>query len=124
MAVLERYGLARPWEKVAVEFKVAGGYEKAAMFDLPAVTLARTMPTFHVDLGGTSASGLALPESLTPYFTKALALRRDRKRFDTLTEFPGQFRIREGRFPRWFEIERQVPEVASWLAQQRKGASK
>ncbi|WP_404711533.1 hypothetical protein [Sphingomonas sp. MMS24-J13] len=119
MAVLDRYQLARSWKKVGVEIDAAGGYEKSAVFDLPSPVLAPTAINFRADLGGASSTAPNLPDDITAYFRTFLTLRRDRKRFDDLVAFPGQFRGREGRYPRWFEIERQVPEVGAWLAGQR-----
>jgi hypothetical protein len=35
--------------------------------------------------------------------------------------WPGQFKVRTGRWPRWIEIEREFPVLGDWLKEQRNG---
>jgi hypothetical protein len=125
MLVLERYGAARGHKGATVSIgSGADGYSDPVKIAFAEPVLAPvTNVTFYADLGGKPRDDIAaVPEGLLPFFRKAAAIGRDRKRFDELVHFPAPFRTREGRWPRWQEIERQVPEVGEWLAQQRRGA--
>jgi hypothetical protein len=42
-------------------------------------------------------------------------------RCSRITMWPGQFKVRTGRWPRWIEIEREFPVLGSWMAEQRNG---
>lgn len=116
MLVLQRYGFAQLHDRVTVEFR--GPYEDASTIRLPEGVLSPgARASFFV---GTAANGVPAPDETVEFFRTTIALRRERKRFDDLVTFPGHFRVREGRWPRWFEIERHVPEVGAFLAGERR----
>lgn len=121
MLVLQRYGFAQPHDRVSVEFRGPSPYEEKAVIRLDEAILSPgSQPSFNI---GKPGDGVPPPGETLEFFMRTLALRRERKRFDDLVGFPSQFRVREGRWPRWFEIERQVPEVAQFLASQRRQIS-
>lgn len=122
MAVLERYKAARPFESAVVEI-LAGVYEPAEHLQLLEPVLLPVPPLFHVDLGGHGGSThVPVPADVVPFFCTVLEVRRQKlKSFDPANQWPGFFRTKEGRWPRWFEIERQFPLIGEWIEGQRNG---
>lgn len=123
MQVLERYGLAKPADRAFVDI-LSGPYEAAERMSFAEPVLMPTgVAQFHVDLGGSQpATTPPVPADTVDYFRTVLQLRRDWvAHFDGVSHWVSVSRTVQGRWPRWFEIERQFPKIGAWLAGQRNG---
>lgn len=123
MEVLERYGFAKLADRAFVDI-IAGEYEAAERLSFAEPVLMPTgVAQFHVDLGGRQgATTPPVPADTVDYFRTVLQLRLDwTAYFDGVSHWVGVSRTVEGRWPRWFEIERQFPKIGAWMAGQRNG---
>ncbi|PTQ12928.1 hypothetical protein CLG96_01950 [Sphingomonas oleivorans] len=123
MEILARYGYATSVTRLPIQISF-GDHEDTEYFELAgAVLRPKEAAGIVVDLGGRLRPGpshLTAPAEVEPYFQGLIRHRRLKKTaFDAARLFPGRFRTHEGRFPRWFEIEREFPLIGAWLAEQR-----
>ena len=116
MMVLRRYELASVRGRTFVEL---GRYGYRTI-ELPEpMLLPNGKGSFHTGQG----SGLPLPEGALAFFDDSAAVE-DLKTggFMNAVHGPGQFKVREGRWPFWREIEDEWPKVGAWIAAQRAAA--
>lgn len=121
MAVLERYACAAPRDRAHVEI-LAGDYEAPQLVMLPVATLAPGAAHFHVDLGGRGTSSAPpVPADTVEFFRDVVRTRKEKHRsFDSAAQWVSIYRVKEGRFPLWQEIERQFPMLGDWIEGQRR----
>lgn len=80
---------------------------------------------FYVDLGGRQRCSVGpAPADLEIYGRTVAQLRGEKDLFDRPVGYVGQFKVRNGRWPKWLEIERDHPPLAGWMAGQRKSLRK
>ncbi|SNT05279.1 hypothetical protein SAMN06295912_1355 [Sphingomonas laterariae] len=121
MAVLAKYGHAKPIDIVAVQIR--GGFSHAPV--RLEMVAPRTLPhraTYYVaDL--TEQPPCAdphVPAATLEFFRVWDEIARAKKAdFINALGWPGQFKNKEGRWPRWFEIEKAWPKIGAWLRDQR-----
>jgi len=120
MIVLRRYGLADVRGRTFVDM---GRYGQRTV-ELPEpLLLPNGKGGFHTGGRPSALSSLPLPEAALPFFDDLAALE-DAKgpEFMDAHHCPGQFKLREGRWPTWGEIEAAWPRIGAWMAQERAAA--
>lgn len=116
MVVLRNYGLAAVRGRTSVEL----GRYGLQIIDLPEpMLLPNGKGAFHTGSG----SGLPLPEAALSYFDDRAAIEAVRAaEFGNAQHWPGQFKVKTGRWPIWREIEAAWPRLAAWMAKERAAA--
>lgn len=115
MAVLRRYDLAGVRGRTSVEM---GRYGYQAIELRDPMLLPNGKGGFHTGAG----SGLPLPEAALPYFDDLAMVEDTSPEFMNAQHWPGQFKVREGRWPLWRQIEAGCPRISAWMAKERTGA--
>lgn len=122
MEVLARYGFAKPVELAYVDLRGAVTY-KPVCLQLPAPRTVMHLGThFVADLIKSPPSQHAhVPAETMDFFRRWNEVARaERDQFTKASQWPGQFRVHNGRWPRWAEIEAEWPRIGEWLRDQRK----
>ena len=117
MEVLRRYGLASVRGRLFIEM----GRYGAQRLELPdPVLLPNGAATFRTS---TIGSGDIVPDGQMAFFDDlAAAIDAERDDFMNVRHWPGQFKVREGRWPVWGQLEAMWPRISAWMAAQRGGA--
>lgn len=118
MIVLREFGFARPMDALFVEL---GGGQAAVRLNIdPPMDLPQPATNFRISPLG---SGEPLPPEHLPYFDKVVEVRRAKGlSFFGAVNWPGQFKVKQQRWPAWAEIEAAWPMIGAWMAAQRAAA--
>jgi hypothetical protein len=127
MLVLERYGFARPVKSATVLLNTTDPGEKPVYVDLPtAVLMPEQGHALGCELGGRYPTKVPSVPAAAVDHCRSIARTRSQCRHlaQEAQRFPGQFKVRTGRWPRWIEIEREFPPLGTFLAAERQALAR
>lgn len=119
MAVLARYGAAKPHEMLIVQVRAAQRPYRLDLetpVDLPSGAHGFTLP-------GVMQHTPVVPDVTMWFFDKLQELDEIRFAYtgvSGVTTWPAKFKRAEGRPPMWLEIEAAFPIIGAWLADERR----
>lgn len=117
MEVLRRYGLASVCGAVRVDMGIMYRHRVLQLPD--PLLLPNGADRFRTDPKNV---GEDLPPDQLTFFDDVAATIAAERDFMAIQTWPSSFKAREGRWPRWSEIETGLPCIGAWMASEREQA--